>query len=264
MRFARILLTVIATSVCCAANALAAPFTITPTTNTTTLINQLLGTTTGLSGISVSLSGDPTAFGTYASDPFGLADGIVLSSGRVADIVGVNTRYTGGLDLSTDFGGDNAPDVTQMDISFVADGTSSLFFNYVFGSEEFPEFIGIFNDSFSLILDGTNVAFLHCGPTVAVNNFTGSCFSELTLNPAGPSTVTKLDAWTDVLTARLGLTPGAHTLRLDVRDAGNGNADSAVFIQGGTAAPVPEPATMMLLGTGLAGLAARRRLKTRA
>jgi len=264
MRVARILLTVGAATVCCTANAFAAPFTITQTTNTATLINQLLGATTGITGITVTLNGDPTSFGTYASAPFGLADGIVLSSGRVADIVGVNTRFTGGLDLSTDFGGDNAPDITQMDISFVADGTSSLFFNYVFGSEEFPEFIGIFNDSFSLSLDGSNVAFLNCGQPVAVNNFTGSCFSELTLNPAGPSTVTRLDAWTSVLTARLGLTAGAHTIRLDVRDAGNGNADSAAFIQGGTAAPVPEPATTVLLGTGLASLAVRRRWKRRA
>lgn len=260
MRLARILLTVGA-AICCTTNAFAAPFTITPTTNTATLITQLLGTTTGLTGVTATLSGDPTSFGTYASAPFGLADGVVLSSGRVADIVGVNTRFTGGLDLSTDFGGDSAPDITQMNISFVADGTSSLFFNYVFGSEEFPEFIGAFNDSFSLSLDGVNVAFLYCGRPVAVNSFTGSCFNELTLNPAGPSTVTRLDAWTSVLTARLGLTPGAHTLRLDVRDAGNGNADSAAFIQGGTAGPVPEPATMLLLGTGLAGLAARRRSK---
>ena len=40
---------------------------------------------------SIKLSGNAAAFGTFSDDPFGLGSGIVLSTGKVTDIVGPNT-----------------------------------------------------------------------------------------------------------------------------------------------------------------------------
>jgi Ca2+-binding RTX toxin-like protein len=49
-----------------------------------------LGNTAGLSNFEVESTGDGRAFGTFQNDPFGLGSGIVLSTGKVEDLVGQN------------------------------------------------------------------------------------------------------------------------------------------------------------------------------
>ncbi|MEO6861967.1 MAG: choice-of-anchor L domain-containing protein, partial [Microcoleus sp.] len=123
---------------------LAAPamaFSVGATNNTETLKTKLLGTNTaGLSNFSVSITGNEAAFGTFTNDPFGLKSGVVLSTGKVADIPGQNRKdnvMTNGSDLNTDFGpkGEKG-DLTQLNLSFFANCTvEKLFFEYVFASE---------------------------------------------------------------------------------------------------------------------------------
>jgi hypothetical protein len=79
-------------------------FSITPTTNPETLSTALFGTTTGLSNFAIDLVGDARAFGVLQDDPFGLNTSVALSTGKVADLAGVNTIDKDGKDLSTDFG----------------------------------------------------------------------------------------------------------------------------------------------------------------
>jgi VCBS repeat-containing protein len=59
-----------------------------------------LGNTTGLSNFEIESTGDGRAFGTFQNDPFGLGSGIVLSTGKVEDLVGQNTS-DGGLSPGT-------------------------------------------------------------------------------------------------------------------------------------------------------------------
>src|SRR4028118_111276 len=153
---------------------LAAPamaFSVGATNNIETLKNNLLGTNTaGLSNFSLSITGDARAFGIFTDDPFGLTSGVVMSTGKVTDLPGPNVDDG---DLGTDFPpSDEAGDLTQLNLSFFADSTAEkLFFKYVFGSEEFLEYAGTsFNDSFELLLNGTNMARLTDGQTVTINN----------------------------------------------------------------------------------------------
>jgi hypothetical protein len=267
---------------------LAAPamaFSVGATNNTETLKNNLLGSNTGgLSNFSVSITGNAAAFGTFTNDPFGLTSGVVLSTGKVADLPDQNRKdnvLTNGTDLNTDFGhkGEEG-DLTQLNLSFFADSTvQKLFFEYVFASEEFPEFgDSEFNDDFELLLNGTNLAKLSDGKTVTINNLVPDPNNRSTDHPDyidNPSftgiaaNIVKLDGFTKVLGFE-GLLKQNQTnvLSIRIKDVGDGNLDSAVFIKGGSvgtvqAEPVPEPMTVGGLMAGGAMLAAGRKLRHR-
>jgi hypothetical protein len=186
----------------------------------------------------------------------GLNSGIVLSTGNVTEIPGAN--LDDGDNLSTDFGASGVEgDFTQLNLSFFADSTAEkLFFKYVFGSEEFLEYAGTsFNDSFELLLNGTNLAKLTDGQTVTINNLVPNSGYRPTDHPDyinNPSVtglaanIIKLDGYTKVLGFE-GLLNKNQTNVLSIRlqDVTDGSLDTAVFIQGnvGTADPevVPDP-----------------------
>ena len=267
---------------------LAAPamaFSVGATNNTETLKNNLLGSDTGgLSNFSVSITGNAAAFGTFTNDPFGLRSGVVLSTGKVADLPGQNRKdnvMTNGSDLNTDFGtkGEQG-DLTQLNLSFFADSTvQKLFFEYVFASEEFPEFgDSKFNDDFELLLNGTNLAKLSDGKTVTINNLVPNPHYRSTDHPdyidnsslrGHAANIVKLDGFTKVLGFEGLLNQNqTNVLSIRIKDVGDGNLDSAVFIKGGSvgtvqAEPVPEPMTVGGLMAGGAMLAAGRKLRAR-
>ncbi|MEG4816706.1 choice-of-anchor L family PEP-CTERM protein [Microcoleus sp. K5-D4] len=264
----------------------AMPFSVGSTNNTETLKNNLLGTNTaGLSNFSVSITGNSAAFGTFTNDPFGLTSGVVLSTGKVADIRGKNRKdnftTTKISDLSTDFGPEGEEgDLTQLNLSFFANSTvEKLVFQYVFASEEFPEFgNSAFNDDFELLLNGTNLAKLSDGKTVTINNLVPDPYNRSTYhsdyidNPSLTgiaANIVKLDGFTKILGFE-GLLKQNQTnvLSIRIKDVGDGKLDSAVFIKGGSveavqAEPVPEPMTVGGLMAGGAMLAAGRKLRNR-
>lgn len=284
-------------------------FTITQNNKGADLLNALIGDTSGLSNFAIAPLGNPEAFGLFRNDPFGFQEGIVLSTGKVTDIPGENQKDGGKIvtnwqnvpnDLSTDFvpaakgvAGMEGDNIT-LDISFDADSSvDKLFFQYVFGSEEFVEFGNSeFNDSFELLLNGVNLAKLSDGKTVSINNLIpiptnpGSYHPDFIGNPTGTGTQTKLDGYTKVLGFEGILNKNArNTLTINIKDIGDGYLDSAVFIKGkslGTTAQLPipdvsgngdpsqpsdrekpqsvvEPSTVVgLLGVGFLGILRRR------
>jgi PEP-CTERM motif len=273
-------------------------FTITQNNLGKDLLSALLGDTTGLSNFAIAPDGNAQAFGLFSDDPFGLAEGIVLSTGKVIDIPGENKTDGGTVvtnlqnvpnDLSTDFApaaqgvAGMAGDAMSLNISFDADSTvDKLFFQYVFGSEEFVEFgNSTYNDSFELLLNGVNLAKLSDGQTVTINNLIpnptdlASYHPDFIRNPAGQGTQTKLDGYTKILGFEGILAKNTrNTLTINIKDIGDGYLDSAVFIKGkslGTILPqlpqteqprrVVEPSTILgLLGFGLLGIFSRRKI----
>jgi hypothetical protein len=270
----------------------ASAITVTADQNTTNLLNALLGGGTGLTVTGTALSGHSlpgkTSSGTYTNGAgtYGIAPGIVLSSGGVEDYnsgpnnsSGNTTSFgvsaTAGQEALLDpitGGALNHYDVTQLDLTFdVASDVSQIFFNVVFGSDEYAEYVNSsFIDAFGIYLNGVNIATF-AGDPVNINHpymaFLPGTELDGILDPTAGS-------GNPIMLFQGLVTPGStgNTLTFIVADSGDHQLDSTVYIQGlGTANPgggtagggqVPEPATLGAFALGLIGLAWMRRRRT--
>jgi hypothetical protein len=261
-------------------------FSVTQNSDPTALKNALLGETPNLSNFNFTFTGDARAFGTFQNDPFGIGSGVVLSTGDVTQLPGINSgdQFLN-ADLNTSFSvTPSSPDIydlAQIDITFFANSLAEkVFFKYVFGSEEFVEYGGsLYNDSMQLLLNGENLAKLNDGQLVTVNNLvpspTGPFNADYINNPVGAgaaASVTRLDGYTKELTFEGLLNKNAtNTLSIRLWDTRDARLDSALFLKGGSISSlppdpepspaVPEPTTMAGVFMGGSLLAAAKRLR---
>ncbi len=195
----------------------------------------------------------------------GLDRGLLLTSGDVNWAIGPNNDGGGGnfnsnngfpgdpdLDyLSITFGdGDLSNDacIIEMDV-FVA--TDELVFEYVFGSEEYPEFVNQFNDIFAFLISGPgitgdpninnqeNIAVLPDGNNtfVEINSVNNLINWEYYRDNTGGQSVQYDGLTSDYLgvkkslTARSDVIPcNTYHLKLAIADRGDSAWDSGVFI----------------------------------
>lgn len=213
------------------------------------------------------------AYGTfnYATDDteLGLTKGLILTSGAAMLVVGPNFQTNAGLDNG--FEGDNDLDylsqqqggslsfnacIVELDV-FAA--TDELSFEYVFGSDEYPEFVGTgFNDIFAFFVSGPgivgdpnltnsakNIAIIpNTTAPVTINSVNNNLNWQFYRNNEIGQSLQYDGLTSDELGVKKSLT--AHTevipcntyhLKLAVADRADGIYDSGVFIseiQGGT------------------------------
>ncbi len=214
-------------------------------------------------------------------------DGVVLTTGRANQLPGPNTGSgLGDQDLFSGQGaqpGDaqlsayvGAPtfNVAVLEFSFVPT-QDVISFQYIFGSEEYNEFVGSeFNDIFAFFLNGTNIALIPGTPTpIRINTVNAGAksayFTDNTLQ-AGAPLDTKLDGLVGVRLSLLAsgrVNPGVqNAIRLAIADVSDASFDSAVFIRAGSfvnepPSEIPEPSSWVLCAGALAGLLAWWRRK---
>lgn len=141
----------------------------------------------GVSVSNVLFKGEPNALGIF-SDSLrltGFSNGIIISSGRVELFPGKNSRPNAGANFGRNFFFDedfitraDMCDGAVLEFDFVP-RYDSISFRFVFGSDEYPEFVGKnFNDAFALLLKpkfgkntkSQNIGTLPNGTTVMINN----------------------------------------------------------------------------------------------
>lgn len=209
----------------------------------------------GVTVSNITFTGDPRAVGLFngGTGIIGFESGIVLSSGRIQDVVGPNVSNS----MSTNFNNPGDPtldgrgqgttlDAAVLEFTVECDLADSLVVRYVFGSEEYNEFVNTgFNDVFGLYVNGSNVSTIGANP-VAINtincgfNLAGpssNCAffinNSLQQPPAVPLD-TELDGITVVLTAIGALNPGPNTIKIAIADVGDRIYDSAIFLENGS------------------------------
>jgi hypothetical protein len=244
------------------------------------LAQQLAGPGVTIDPGSVTFTGEPAAGGLFTGGAgiVGFDSGLILSSGLVADVVGPNESPS----TTSNFGRDGHPDLTAiagvetydaalLDFEFeVAAGQDEVRFSYVFGSEEYNEFVtepgtGV-NDSFAFWVNGENCAVVG-DPAVPItintinngqpgqppinadlfiNNDPFNPDSTGTTVPVDQLRNTEMDGFTVVLTCVAPVRAGTNTMRLAIADGGDPVYDSWVLLQAGSLTTVPVATSLVL------------------
>ena len=228
--------------------------TLTPTNSGTELANTIVGEGITVEPGSINYTGANGSAGFFnegMSSGIGIESGIILTTGQASDAIGPNNSSGTGSDNSG--GGDedlaslvpgfNINDASVLEFDFESEG-GDLFFDFVFASEEYNEFVNSsYNDAFGFFLDGENIALIPGkNKPLTIDNVNLDENSQFYNNNENGSFDLEYDGFTDVLTAQsLDLSPGTHTIKLAVGDAGDSAYDSAVFIGANTFADVENP-----------------------
>lgn len=224
------------------------------TTTPTALANALVGA--GVSISNISYTGANVAAGTFTGGTgiIGFEQGVILSSGDIANVIGPNEasdistiNNTAGDAALTTLAGFETFDAAILEFDFIPNA-STVFFQYVFASDEYNEFVGSeFNDVFAFYINGVNCARVG-NPLVAITINTinnGNPFGSGGVNASlyrnndpfdGGSTLdTEMDGLTVVLTCQATVTPNAtNHIRLAIADTADSIYDANVFLRTGS------------------------------
>jgi gliding motility-associated-like protein len=199
----------------------------------------------------------------------GIPQGIMLATGSVMNAMGPNDSGSSSLgggnfgqsdpDLLLLSGNASINDAAVLEFDFIPIG-DSIQFQFVFGSDEYLEFVNSINDAFGFFLSGPNIN----GPYS--NNSINIALIPNTTDPVTINTVNdvvnsayyvdngdgftppfntdeqylQFDGMTVVLTAKAAVACGqVHHIKIAVGDASDSVWDSAVFLEGGSFTSAP-------------------------
>ncbi len=250
-----------------------AQLVVTQNTNAQSLALSLAGTGVTITNCTKTANANSTGTFTNSATNLGLSSGVLLTTGSVLNVsqaanTFASSSYTGNGDaqLQTLTGG-YVYDKTVLEFDVIPEG-NILMFNYVFASEEYPEWVcSQFNDVFGFFISGPNPGGGNYSSQniarvpgtnlpVAINTInrglTGSygnpvncqslSYSSLHINNLTPTINPGIiyDGMTIVLTASASVIPcQTYHLKLAVADVSDRIYDSGVFLQANSVVSVP-------------------------
>ncbi|MCC7326704.1 MAG: choice-of-anchor L domain-containing protein [Burkholderiales bacterium] len=226
---------------------------VAPSNNAAALAAMLTGG--GVTITNARYTGAAAAAGTFAGAQasIGIDSGVVLSTGKAANVVGPNVDTGWSTDNATP--GDPALDAlvapyTTFDaalLEFDATPTAdTLAVRFVFASEEYNEFVGSpFNDVIAIFVNGVNCAN-YGGRPVSVNTINAGVNPSLYIDNETGLRDTELDGMTVPLECVAAVTPGVPSrVRIAIADTSDAVWDAAVFLAaGGVRSPGGGPPTL--------------------
>lgn len=265
------------------------PITVAPATTNTDVQNYVQNVLLGscVTASNVTFNGTANAAGTFngSGTALGLNSGIVLTTGRAslsigpdnANSLGFNNIGAGDPDLTVLAAGFSTYDASVLQFDFIPQ-SDTLRFNYIFGSEEYPEYVNSgYNDVFGFFISGPGFAGPYSGGAVnialipgtstpvAIDNVnngysgsepaTGPCdnCAYYVDNSNGPAV--QYDGHTVVLTAQAVVVPcQTYHIKIAIADAGDGALDSGVFLEAGSFTASGAEAVELEAVTGLPGV----------
>ncbi|HIA36318.1 MAG TPA: PKD domain-containing protein [Flavobacteriales bacterium] len=238
-----------------------------PYDNPQYLINNVF-TGSGVTISNIQYTGSTSSIGFFdgTSSNLGLDSGIVLCTGDIAGLPGPNDVSYATLDpvmclqspgfcscygdslLSSLSNGQSSYDAAILEFDFIPTNNIILF-SYVFGSEEYPEYVGSFNDVMGMFLFGPNPAGgTYNKENIAlipntilpvsidnINDTTNSLYyinndSSMAPPPAGQTV--QLDGFTTPLMAIANVVCGAtYTIKIGIADINDCMFDSGLFLK---------------------------------
>lgn len=239
---------------------------ITTTNNLTPqqLVQQvLLGQ--GVTASNITYSGDQlqiSRFNATTSTSLGINSGILLSTGNANSSSASGPQGPNNMGgTSTGFGGNGDNDLDNISSASTEDAailefdfvptSDSIKFRYCFGSEEYPEFVGSFNDVFAYFLTGpnplggnynnVNIALIPGTSTpVTINNVNASSNSFYYRSNTGNVINCEFDGITKVMYAMAKVVCGqTYHIKIAIADAGDDAYDSGVFLEEGSFSSAP-------------------------
>jgi hypothetical protein len=237
---------------------------ITQIAGTNAVNNVLVGN--GIQTSNISFNGVPTQLGYFTNgNAIGIDTGIVLTTGVFGSIPGnvQNTASTNMQSTITDLDilalmqqnssqASSANDAAVLKFDFIPKG-DTIEFEYVFGSEEYPEFVCNFNDGFAMFLSGPGINgnFSNGADNLALVPGTNIPVSISTVNMSSAGcaqansntslyvdnlgnngTFVSFDGYTKVFKARHAVQCGqTYTLKIVIADCNDKIYDSGVFLK---------------------------------
>ena len=215
------------------------------------LATLIMGEQATISNAEIQGAGESGGLFMGASD-LGFANGVILTSGG-ADLVfgpndngsiGRSNEEPGDSDLEIfPWGSSGSYDACILEFDFVPTG-DQISLNYIFGSEEYPEWIGTqFNDAFGIFIEGgseypadmslidRNLAKIpDTDIDVAINFLNSFEYSQYYIDNTDGQYI-QYDAFTTPLPATANVTPGVtYHLKFVISDVGDYIYDSGIFI----------------------------------
>lgn len=221
------------------------------------LVSTLLGEGVTVSDITIDCPGGAYGYFDCVDCNVGIPNGILLTSGSVGNAVGPNNTpsQSSSLGMPGDPDLDDIPgvlgtnDACVLEFDFTAT-SDTIRFNYSFGSEEYLEYVGSFNDVFAFYISGPgivgteNMALIPgTGTIVSINNVNDVTNSEYyNINGTGfdapfntDDYYIQYDGFTTVLEAKHAVYPcETYHLKMAIADDLDDALDSGVFIEAGS------------------------------